>query len=829
MAPLAVDPEALFAAGSAVVGAGDGLGAMLSFSSAGFGANSGLDAAGVVFGLAYRTAAESLSKAATAVINALRHNGTKMQVCAANYSKAEAASTLGGGGGAMSPPGDPVTMVAPGPPGTLGPGEPPPVLWAVVQSFLDDLWPNGDVAALHAAGGRWRNFGGALSGMQGALNGSKSLVDAQQIAEGEAIDRVLTQIGACMAKIAEQCGKLAGALDDFANEIANAQHAIRDLLHRLGSLFDLWHGYHVISILDGDAIEEIKKIAQDINSVLHNLGREARATEQGIKQGMQVADGLVQGLEKYMRGEFTHFLGEQIGNPVATAFDTFVNVEEGVVKAALGSAQGMDDLDPSWFLIDPKGAADTWMGMTKTGLVNLIVNPDETARAYGAMLHVEDWRSDRPGLGFGENLFDVASLFIPGVGEAGAGAEGAAAAARGAEGSSEIADVAGTAGRGGGAAAGLEELGDVRAALGEISGASGGLTNGLERLSGDLPKPDPQVGGRPTSPPPPKPPEPPVEPTLPPVDSTQIKVPTEPPPAALGSGPLGRPGVPLGPHEPMSAPKAEPHTASVPAATGEPVPSLNPRVAEHVPAGIPLAPDRIPAEPAPAETRSAPAAALSTQPSELPVTHGGGPNGPGQGSSPGGGPPHGQPPSRDGTSHEPHDADGDHNDPGDRDNAPSAIDALSSDDLRAIADYTGLGSEDLNYALRSGALDASQIARVDALNSALEKLPAYDGPVFRGSDLPSAVLAQYQPGEVIVEDAFLSTTTDSAVARSPEFEGNVEFEIRSSTGRDISSFSMIPHEQEVLFRAGTRFYILAKIVDPLTGKTIIQMIERLDE
>ncbi len=432
VAPVAVDPEALFAAGSAVVGAGDGLGALLMLSTAGFGANSGLDAAGVVFGLAYRSAAESLLKAAAVVINALRHNGAKMQVCAANYSKAEAASTLGGGGSVLSPPDDPVTMVAPGPPGMLGPGEPPPLLWAVVQSFLDDLWPNGDVSALHSAGGRWRNFAAALTGMQGALNGSKSLVDAQHIAEGEQIDDVLSQIGACMAKVAEQCGKLAGALDDFANEVADAQHAIRDLLHRLGSLFDIWHDHDVMSIVDGHAIEEIKKIAQDINAVLHNLGREARAGEQGIKLGMQVVDGLVQGMEKYMRGQFTHFLGEQVGNQVATAFDTFVNTEEGVFKGAFGSAQGMDDLDPSWFLIDPKGAADTWMGMTKTGLLNDLLDPQEAAEAnrqmFRSLLHVEDWRRDRPGLGFGENFFDAVTL-VTGIGAVKVGAGGAGGSA----------------------------------------------------------------------------------------------------------------------------------------------------------------------------------------------------------------------------------------------------------------------------------------------------------------------------------------------------------------------------------------------------------------
>jgi hypothetical protein len=107
----------------------------------------------------------------------------------------------------------------------------------------------------------------------------------------------------------------------------------------------------------------------------------------------------------------------------------------------------------------------------------------------------------------------------------------------------------------------------------------------------------------------------------------------------------------------------------------------------------------------------------------------------------------------------------------------------------------------------------------------LEKLPAYEGPVVRGSNLPPEVLAQYRPGEFIVEKGFMSTTTNPAVAQSPAFAGNVEFRILSNTGRDISAVSLIPAEQEILFPARTKFFVLSKTLDPLTGRTIIEMIE----
>lgn len=595
MPPLAVDPEALSAAGSAVVAAGDGLAANLTVLTAGFGANTGLDAAGTVFGLAYRVAAESLLKLAAAAINACRHNGALIQLSASNYSKAEAASTLGGGTSVLQAPGEPVKIAAPGPPGTLGPGEPPPLLWALVQSFVDDFWPNGDVAGLRAAAACWRSFGAAVSGMQSALNASKSLADAQQIVEGEQINRVLSEIGIAVTSIGEQCGKMAAAIDDFANEVAHAQNAIRDLLHRLGSLSDLWHD--VVSIFDGDAIDEIKKIAEDINAVLHSLGREARACEQGMQLGMQVIDGLVVGMEKYMRGQFTHFLGDEVGNPVATVFDTWVNTNEGVFKGAVGMVQGIEQLDPRWFLIDPKGAAATWMGMTKTGLINHLLNPQEAAEAdkqmFKSLLHLEDWRSDRPGLGFGENFFDVATLFLPGAGEAGAGAEGAAAAGRAGEAGGDAAEAAGTLGRGGRVAGEAGELAGASGALGDIGRTSSGLTKDLENLKLDLPKNDPPLGGRPVESAPPRTPLP------------------ESPTAPSGSAAPGRPEAPVGPHAPVS----------VPATLGEHLPSTNPQLAEPAPSRVPVSPGGSPAEPAPAVHSPQPAPALTSAAPHTPVPH----------------------------------------------------------------------------------------------------------------------------------------------------------------------------------------------------------------
>ncbi|BBX73281.1 hypothetical protein MSHI_11870 [Mycobacterium shinjukuense] len=64
------------------------------------------------------------------------------------------------------------------------------------------------------------------------------------------------------------------------------------------------------------------------------------------------------------------------------------------------------------------GAAATWQDMTRTGLINHFVNPQDAAEAdmqmVKGLLHLDDWRRDRPRLGAGGNLFDIATLFVGG-------------------------------------------------------------------------------------------------------------------------------------------------------------------------------------------------------------------------------------------------------------------------------------------------------------------------------------------------------------------------------------------------------------------------------
>ncbi len=704
----------MYAAGSAVVAAGDGLAASLSILTAGFSAHTGVDRAGEVFGLAYQDTAESLLKAAAAAVNACRQCGAIIQQGAANYSNVDAASTLGGGGGVLKSPSPPAELAAPKAPGTMGPGEPPPLLWAVVQSLVLELWPDGDVAGLRAAASRWRGFAAAAQGVQGTLNGAKALFDSQHIPEGEKIDDALAEIGSAAATIGEQCGKLATTIDKFADQVDHAQHAIRDLLHRIGSLGDL--GHDIMLIIDGDAWDEIKKIAKDINDVLHHLGQEARASEQGIRLLMQAADRQIVTCEKYARRGLVEILGEDVGNPVATVFDTYINAHEGVLKAAVGMGLNLVDLSPHWLAVDPQGVGATWTGLAKNAwkgsLFNAALNPQEFAQTrlqeLKSLVHAEDWTGDRPGLGAGENLFDGVTLIAPGLGGAGAAADGAGAAARGAEAEADAAVAAGrVSGKG---AEGLGVITGARGALTDITKTGSELTKNLDGVTNDLPKFEPPASGSPVALPG-KPIEPPVESAPRPADGAP-GAPHEPVGAPVGgpheaaSPPLGTPHEPAsppaggphdpssipaegprepvsvpagGPHEPASLPAAGSPAAVVPTAAGERLSSALSRPFDHSPSVSPGGSSGEAApfaahSPAPTTSASAHLPPPNGHPAEVP-TAGGGWHGPGEGSPSGehipGEPAHeaqphgdGGPPEEDGNSHSDHETSGD-SQPGD--------------------------------------------------------------------------------------------------------------------------------------------------------------------
>lgn len=163
--------------------------------------------------------------------------------------------------------------------------------------------------------------------------------------------------------------------------------------------------------------------------------------------------------------------------------------------------------------------------------------------------------------------------------------------------------------------------------------------------------------------------------------------------------------------------------------------------------------------------------------------------------------------------------------------APARVDPAgwTGKDSDALLDYSTSGGRELNAAIRNGRVEGSDALqfRVDNVNEALSKLPDHRGVVSRrvdSSEMPPEVLAKYQPNTTITEDAFTST---SAAENGTPFAGDVEFQIFSKTGKDISQYAnpTVAHEQEVLFRSGTKFDVTERFTDPASGRTVIRMIE----
>lgn len=155
-------------------------------------------------------------------------------------------------------------------------------------------------------------------------------------------------------------------------------------------------------------------------------------------------------------------------------------------------------------------------------------------------------------------------------------------------------------------------------------------------------------------------------------------------------------------------------------------------------------------------------------------------------------------------------------------------------DLQALLLYTGspgvVGSHFriVNRALRGddpAALgEAAPLIRATA--SALNQLPAYQGRVYRVTDLPPDVASSLVPGATYSDPGFLSTSTNNPLDRGRGGDPFV-FVIDATThGHDISGLSGFPGEAEVLFTPGTPFVVQSRSIDPRTGQTVIHLAEQ---
>ena len=110
-----------------------------------------------------------------------------------------------------------------------------------------------------------------------------------------------------------------------------------------------------------------------------------------------------------------------------------------------------------------------------------------------------------------------------------------------------------------------------------------------------------------------------------------------------------------------------------------------------------------------------------------------------------------------------------------------------------------------------------------ACNAALEKMPRYNGTVFSGISFDSMKLDQYikemkacmSSGTAYVNKAFMSSTTK--IDRTTIFGDNLMLVIKSKKGVDVKAISHYASEDEIVFRAGSKFKVL-KVYQETTKK-----------
>ncbi len=827
MAPLACDPTALDRAGATVLSTGVSLGSVISTLTTALAGSAGMagdDPVGAALGRAYNGAAAKVIEAMTSTRNGLCSIGDGVRMSAHNYALAEAMSDVTGRAWGLPTP--PVTAPLTGgasPPSAVGAGSGAPAGWGWVAPYIGMIWPTGDSAKLRAAAAAWTTAGvNFMTTEIAAGGGTMAAIAAQQIPEVAAINKALADASGATTSVARQCQTIAAQLNSYAAKIDKVHAAILDLLSRicdpLTGIKEVW------DLLTDEDEDEIKRIADDIKTVVDSFSQEAETLGGQIEATMSAAAATTEDMAHWASKEWDHFLH---GTPVGRALNQVGQTFKGIGVEGWDFLKGVYEISQFHAVLDPKGYGETMSGMVAGAGTLVGLGPDggpgvaESWKALGKdITHWDEWGKN-PAEALGKSIFDAATLALPGGPLSKLGKVGHTAAD---------------------ALKGLKKPPEIPKVPTAKPPAEPPPTGPKPPESGQpAPTGKPAPSGRPAQGPADGPlPHSPTE-SKPPVGETPHS--GEPKPIAVPPESGGKPPAPS-PAEGTPPPHPQSHepapTRAPPAVPSAATPAVS-APAASMPAASAPSMSSMPTLPEPPSLPSVPMGDLPTEtPPAAGIPHGGEPGSPPSGPLH---PPDGTPPgSGDGGPHGPGDGgphapfDGDPNDPsghGPHDPSPDnggdhhlPLHPLNSDDLAALAHYTGPGYQDLNSALREGALEASQQARVDALHTALEKLPMYEGAVVRGTNLPADVLEQYRPGEVITESAFTSTSMDHAVAQSPTFAGNTEFRIWSTTGRDVSSVSMYPGEQEILFPAGSKFYVLNKTVDPQTGRTIIEMIER---
>jgi hypothetical protein len=500
MAPLAVDPAALDGAGATVISVGEGLGSVvttLSTALAGCDGMAGDDPAGSAFGRSYNTSAGKLLQAMATTRNGLCRLGDGVRMSAHNYSVAEAMSNVSGHGQPLPGPHPTGSISAQPVPSAVGSGVGAPAGWGWVSKYIGMIWPSGDSAKLRAAAAAWTSAGTNFEASE-ILGATRPMagIGAQQIPEGPAIGAAFAEANRSAAGILQQCVLIATQLSTLAARIDAVHAAILDLLSRIcdpmTGIKEVWE-----FLTDQDE-DEIKKIANDIRTIVNQFTSEVDALRQQLAITLTEATTILTTMGRYAEREWDQFLHH---TDAGRALNQVGQYGKGLAESVGGLFKDGWTYGPIREFVDPQGSQQSWKELLH-GMAPLVGLGDDHAPGVGQSwkdlgknaVHWDEW-STNPAEAAGKSTFDIATLLIPGGGEAAAAAKGGRAAA------------------------------DAAEAASAASRAETAATRGLENAA--VPH-SPAPAPHPETPPAPRPSGPPVDRPLPPTDKPVAPSPTKP-------------------------------------------------------------------------------------------------------------------------------------------------------------------------------------------------------------------------------------------------------------------------------------------------------------
>ncbi|OBH75229.1 NAD(+)--arginine ADP-ribosyltransferase [Mycobacterium scrofulaceum] len=420
MAPLACDPTALDRAGATVLVTGESLGSVISALTAALAGSAGMagdDPVGAALGRSYDGAAAKVIEAMASTRNGLCSIGDGVRVSAHNYAVADAQSDVTGRAAGLPTPQvtAPLTVGAK-PPSAVGAGTGAPAGWGWVAPYIGMIWPTGDSAKLRAAAAAWASAGASFMATETAAGGgTMAAIAAQQIPEGAAIDKALTDASEATINVARQCQTIATQLNNYAAKVDKVHAAILDLLSRicdpLTGIKEVW------DLLTDEDEDEIKRIADDIRTVVNNFAQEAETLGHQLSATMTAAAAAAEAMGRWAGKEWDHFLhGTEVGRFLGHVGRSL----KGLGVEGYDYLEGLNQFSPTRLQSDPVGFIKDTVGMVEGEATLAGLGPDglhgagQAWKALGKnIVHWDDWAS-HPDEAFGKTLFDLATLALPG-------------------------------------------------------------------------------------------------------------------------------------------------------------------------------------------------------------------------------------------------------------------------------------------------------------------------------------------------------------------------------------------------------------------------------